>query len=502
MSTEGAAVPGVEKRRGCGRSRRQATPVRSESRRTYVHERVRMGSRSQTQGLGAFLVVALLALLALGVAGVRADPFEEAPPPWEPLLWGGTVSAPARNGPEIQKPPASAAIGPEEGTKTASPPIVKQPEPAYDASADPKIPPAEGLAGMLPPFEPEFAGIIHRPMNPGSSPRVTVDWSRQPYSQLVLKTIPPLYRAPELPGEGVWQSKDMPTGPDGKPAIWKTSYRPSVEYPNAVAHMLVFDMKRLSMRLYLGSAEPAGSAVTSKVAKQDWPQVLAITNAFWKQKHSGEAGTIFAGQVIKELAPGLATLVVYQDDSVDIIEWHEGIPLSLIRHAKQLRHLIVKDGKVVESIVRAGQIGDSEIGLGFLLSEDQSDQPPPFWYGWGGWQQPETTRGPDWFIATRSAFGIRPDGNLVFAVGHHISTKDLAKALVLAGCERGIHGDANPHNVLGNLYQVSRDGSIMKKERLSPEQKTYTVDRYVDKSYTSDFFAFFVKPLKGTHGEP
>jgi len=59
------------------------------------------------------------------------------------------------------------------------------------------------------------------------------------------------------------------------------------------------------------------------------------------------------------------------------------------------------------------------------------------------------TSGDLWFLATRSAFGIRPDGNLVFAVGHHIGTMDLAKALALAGCVRGIHGDANPGNCFG-----------------------------------------------------
>ena len=113
------------------------------------------------------------------------------------------------------------------------------------------------------------------------------------------------------------------------------------------------------------------------------------------------------------------------------------------------------------------------------------------WYGYGG-LQPQANFGADWFIATRSAFGIRADGNLVFAAGHHISTKDMAKALALAGCERAIHGDANPHNVLGNIYHVGGDGLIVRKSRLSPEQKTYTLDRYVDRSYTSDFFGFFI----------
>ncbi len=38
-----------------------------------------------------------------------------------------------------------------------------------------------------------------------------------------------------------------------------------------------------------------------------------------------------------------------------------------------------------------------------------------------------------WYLANRTAFGIRDDGNLIFAMGHHVSTKDLAKALFWLG---------------------------------------------------------------------
>jgi hypothetical protein len=297
-----------------------------------------------------------------------------------------------------------------------------------------------------------------------------------------------------MPGEGVWQSGGLPTGKDGMPIVYTTSYRPSVRYANAVAHMMLFDMKQLSMKLYIGSTEPGGSSKTASVEPQDKSRLLAITNALWKQKHSGEGGAIFRGTVLKTLMPGLATIVAYNDDSVDILEWNDGIPTSLVRDARQLRHLIVKEGKVVDSVIQGGRRADSEIGLGFLLSEEEQ-APNPYWGGFAG-LAPTPTYGEEWFIATRSAFGIRKDGNLVFAIGHHISTKDLAKALVLAGCDRAIHGDANPHNVVGNLYYGNGDGEIVKRVKLSPEQRSYTLDRY-DKSYTSDFFGFFLKREAG-----
>ena len=95
-----------------------------------------------------------------------------------------------------------------------------------------------------------------------------------------------------------------------------------------------------------------------------------------------------------------------------------------------------------------------------------------------------------WFLANRTAFGVRDDGNLVFAMGHHVGTKDLAKALVLAGCKRAIHGDANIHNIVCNFYFRDENNKIIKRDRLSPEQLQYTMKRY-DQGYAKDFFAFY-----------
>lgn len=437
-----------------------------------------------------FTMVAALTWLIGGTAA--ADAFEDSPPIWEPLLWGGK--------------PVTANHNDVPDKPFVHPMTVRLPSQADDAERARLVKPSESDAhdsahlasphpdGIIPPCAPVFVGLSDRlvaSMPPDDAP---LSYGRAPYKAVWLKNIPPLYRAPELPGEGIWQSQGMPTGPDGQPLMYRTSYRPSVQYANAIAYMLLFDMKRVSMDLFIGSSEPGGSGKTSTVQREDRPNLVAVTNALWKQKHSGEGGTIFRGQVIKKLVAGLATIVSYKDGSVDILEWNDGIPVSLINDAKQLRHLIVKDGKVVDHIVKAGRQEDSEIGLGYLLSENGTDSSAS-WYGYGygyGGLQPQVNYGADWFIATRSAFGIRADGNLVFAAGYHISTKDLAKALVLAGCERAIHGDANPHNVLGNIYHVGGDGLIVKKEKLAPEQMTYTLDRYVDKSYTSDFFGFFI----------
>ncbi len=408
-------------------------------------------------------------------------------PDWEPLLWGGTVinRQPHRTSPEAPPAATSPSLLDEllSGTKTErgeSSPDADRAQKPQDTADLSRV--ATGVWRMAPSAE---SGLL---VSEISFPRI---FTRMPYRNLRPKRIPPLYSSPRLPGEGVWQSEGMPTDETGWPIIFNTSYRPSSDYPNAIVHMLLFDMSRIAMRLYIGSAEPEAPENASQIESEKTPYLLAITNALWKQKHSRDAGAIYRGRLLRDMQPGMATLVTYVDDSVDIVEWNDGIPLSIVLDARQLRHLIVKDGRVVNSVVRAGRESDSEIGLGFLLVEEEAFG----LYHSGGYfsSKPVINYSEDWFIASRSAFGIRPDGNLVFALGHHISTKDLAKALVLAGCDRAIHGDANPHNVLANLYYTDREGNIVKRAKLSPEQKDYTLHRYIDKSYTSDFYAFFQK---------
>jgi hypothetical protein len=253
--------------------------------------------------------------------------------------------------------------------------------------------------------------------------------------------------------------------------------------------MLLFDMKRIGMRLYVGSAEPVAPQAISQVEPENQPNLLAVTNGLWKLAHSGGGGVVFRGNAVKKLVPGMATLVVYKDDTVDVLEWDETIPLSRVSDARQLKHLIVKDGRIVHTVAKGGRSTDAEIGMGALLDEEQ----PTLGYLWLAPGQPvlNVTSGTHWFIATRSAFGIRPDGNLVFALGHHISTKDLARSLVLAGCVRAIHADANPGNCVGNLYYTDEKGNITATATLSPKQDVSTPKRYIGKTYTSDFYAFF-----------
>ncbi len=301
--------------------------------------------------------------------------------------------------------------------------------------------------------------------------------SLDPLDFLALDNIKPLYTSPRLLDEGVWSCTNSPRDPQGRPLTYQTFYRPSVEFPNAVVFMMVVDMSKVFMKYYVGSGEPGAAQAFNDVEPALRSRLLAITNAMWMQRHSKDAGSIFRSKTVYPMSDGLATLIVYKDGTVDVREWGRDIRKDRVEDARQLLHLIVKDGTVVNSVVQNGKVKDAEIGLGFLLGGGGRDQDGKHF----------------WYVAHRSGFGIRKDGNMVFAVGHHISTKDLAKALALAGCVRAIHADANPDNVLGNLYFADKEGRLVRKAKLSPEQKDDTLNRYVDRNYTSDFFAFYRK---------
>jgi hypothetical protein len=256
--------------------------------------------------------------------------------------------------------------------------------------------------------------------------------------------------------------------------------------------MMALNMKHLSARLFLGSAEPYGKGYAPKLEDTVKPQLTVVTNALWQTAHAGKGGIILGGRVLKKMDPGVAAIVVYKNQNVDILEWNDEIPVSEVQDARQLKHLIAKDGKVVTSLEKGGKTVSAEIGIGSLLNEDRpTTKVPATAPGEKETVQLNFTSGDLWFLATRSAFGIRPDGNLVFAVGHHISTVDLAKALVLAGCDRALHGDANPGNCAGVLFVREETGAIKKTLGLSPLQDVSVLDRYLKGSYPKDFFAFF-----------
>ncbi len=99
-------------------------------------------------------------------------------------------------------------------------------------------------------------------------------------------SIPALYTSPPLEGEGVWTSDEMPQGSDGRPLVYKTVYRPSIDFPNSIVYMALFDISRLKTRLFIGNTEPGMYEISYVPERESLSKIVAITNALWMQQHA------------------------------------------------------------------------------------------------------------------------------------------------------------------------------------------------------------------------
>ena len=108
--------------------------------------------------------------------------------------------------------------------------------------------------------------------------------------------IPPLYTSPPLEAEGIWTSDEMPQASDGRPLMYKTVYRPSVDFPNSIVYMALFDISRLKTRLFIGNTEPGMYEISYMPERESLSKIVAITNALWMQQHARGAGAIFRGR--------------------------------------------------------------------------------------------------------------------------------------------------------------------------------------------------------------
>ena len=121
----------------------------------------------------------------------------------------------------------------------------------------------------------------------------------------------------------------MSGGHDQADYIYRTFYRPSGEFPNAIVYMMLVNMKHVSAKLYLGSAEPYKGQSPSRIEESLSALLLAVTNALWPTRHSGRG--VSTGRVLKDMAPGVATIVFHKNGSVDVVEWNDQISVRKYR---------------------------------------------------------------------------------------------------------------------------------------------------------------------------
>src|SRR6201996_8578782 len=217
-----------------------------------------------------------------------------------------------------------------------------------------------------------------------------------------------------LPGEGAWK----PTGPqiNGAAPVLVTTYRPETDYPRMIAYVAWFDHTRTELGYYPGRYEPPATAVRgpAMVPYDQRSRLLATFNGGFTYP-DGANGSADNGRTNEPLKDGNATLIVYRNGGVAIVNWSGGPDVgSNVAWARQSLAPIVWNGK-----------------LNPQLNDDPNS--PQWGYTLGG-----TTR------VWRSGVGVDHRGNLIYVAADDQTVITLAKILQHAGAVRAMEFDINP----------------------------------------------------------
>ncbi len=235
-----------------------------------------------------------------------------------------------------------------------------------------------------------------------------------------------------LDGEGYWTAVDMPKVKGRPPALWRTIIRPDPERPFAWVKLVRMDIRQLELKLVAGTREPksttgiTGDGIIPEDIHIRNKLALAFNGCF--QAMHGAYGMMVDREVFLPPKNDIATLAFYEDGTLRMDEWGEEEGKinehKTMLSMRQNLSILIKDGTL-------NPTGETQWGIA-----------PP---------------GADPIYNWRSALGITPEGDLIYAIGFPVSAITIGKALQLAGAESAMHLDMNLSNVSLEIYEPSLD---------------------------------------------
>jgi len=287
--------------------------------------------------------------------------------------------------------------------------------------------------------------IQNNVMNPASQREISANFPSD---------IEPYFQGSPLPGEGKWSTEGLPLI-NGKPVVYKTILRVDPKRPYAIVDIACIDAEKVYFHLVAGSHYIGvnGERGTGSIYYLDRPKLVASMNGGFLPAHR-TGGMIIDGKVFLPMESKKATIIIYKDDTLELVEWKKSMIslLPRIKHARQNLEMLLINGNFNTRATYWGIVKPGEDPI----------------YNW------------------RSAIGLTKDRKrLVFAAGNDLSPKSLALALKLAGCETGMHMDMNVSNIVFSHYRY-RDGEV-EAFNLSQKFWHHMTDAYL-RGYTHDFF--------------
>jgi hypothetical protein len=192
--------------------------------------------------------------------------------------------------------------------------------------------------------------------------------------------------------------------------------------------MLRFDQGLVTLALHAGGSQPGGRGwrYGDSIGRRESRIVVAAFNSAFQESY-GAGGFQADGRVGWPLRRGAASVVIYRDGIADIGRWHITVPAAgrPVRAVRQNLGLLIDAGRIPPSV---------DACIKVCWGDPLHEQP----------------------IVARSALGITPSGDLVWAAGHDLSVRALANALADKGVVRAMELDINPRWVAGYVYDHSR----------------------------------------------
>ncbi len=201
----------------------------------------------------------------------------------------------------------------------------------------------------------------------------------------------------------------------GHTAVW-------VARSSAGVSLLSFAQKLVELHLHSGTIDAGASGwrYGPSIGKAERRRVIAAFNGGFRL-NTNAGGFESYGRVAVRLQIGAGSIVTYTDGTTNIGGWRREVPApgKRIASVRQNLSLLIENGKAAASV-------NCRDCWGATL---------------GGVSDP-----------ARSALGITADGHLIWAGGEHLTTAQLADALIGARVVRAVELDINPEWVNGYLY--------------------------------------------------
>lgn len=212
----------------------------------------------------------------------------------------------------------------------------------------------------------------------------------------------------------------------GQTAVWISRVRAYHE-PGFTITLLRFTQQLVTLALHAGATQPGGRGwrYGDAIGAAESRIVVAGFNGGF-QKTYGAGGFEQGRRVGWPLRRGVASVVIYGDGVADIGRWKETVPAPgrPVQAVRQNLGLLIDAGRIPRTV---------DTCVKRCWGDPLHEQP----------------------IVARSALGITPGGDLVWAAGHNLSVRALAEALAGKGVVRAMELDINPRWVAGYLYAHS-----------------------------------------------